>query len=245
MRSRAPALTTTTAVLATLAGAGCHPAPGPVVAPPPQPPAMTVPQQRAAAADQYRAALARFDAPLVGLPGHTQDDHRAMAATALSALVDALRLADGTDVSPGFADDVSVVAAAAATVSNLSVPPTRMEAAENQALHAAAVGVDEIAARVLYDDAGLPPLAADAAARADAARLTQGPLHDADATAALQSLDVALHRVGDDLRDRFTPMTPPLPGPLVVPAAMATTMPDATPTTMPTTMSTMAPTTMP
>lgn len=235
-RPRIPTLTPTLAAALAAAAAGCQPKPKAVAPPPPPPPAMTVPQQRAAAADGYRQALARFDDALSGLPGHTAADHRQFAADALSALTDALRLAYGVNPPPGFDSDVVVVDAAARTLAVPGVPRTRMEAAENQALHAAAAAVGEIATRVLYDDADLPPLASDAAAHADAARLTQGPLHDGDATDALRSLDVALHRVGDDLHDRFTPSEPPLPSPTVVPAALPTTLPVMPPSMGPTTM---------
>ena len=237
-RSRAWAVTTT--VLAT-AVVGCQAPPKPVPPPPPPPPAMTVPQQRAADADQYRNALARFDAPLAELPGHTQADHRRLAAAALSALTDALRLAYGTDPSPSFANHVAVVDAAAHAVAVDDVPRSRMEAAENQALHAAVAAAAEVATRVLFDDAELPPLVSAAGDRADAARVTQGPLHDGDVTDALRSLDVALHRVGDDLHDRFTPSAAPLPAAATPPPVAATSVPSTEPSAMPSSM----PTTMP
>ncbi len=245
MRSRA--WTVTTAAVTTLLAAGCQPKPRPAPPPPPPPPALTVPQQRAADVNGYRDALARFDTPLADLPGHTQEDHRRLSAEALAALTDALRLAYGTNPPPEFTSDVSVVAAAAATVDVISVPRSRMEAAENQALHAAAVAAGEIAMRVLYDDPGLPPLVSAAAERADAAHVTQGPLHDGDATDALRTLDVVLHRIGDDLHDRFTPAAPAFPAPMYAPPAMMmpttmpSTMPDAAAAPMPAT----APSTMP
>ena len=229
------------ASLLAAAAAGCQAPPKPAPPPPPPPPAMTVPQQRAADADAYRAALTRFDAPVAELPGHTQADHRRLAAAALSALTDALRLAYGTDPSPSFADDIAVLDAAARVVAIDGVPRTRMEASENQALHAAVAAAGEVATRVLFDDADLPPLVSAAGDRADAARVTQGPLHDGDVTDALRSLDVALHRVGDDLHDRFTPSAAPLPPAAMPPPVAATSMPSTGPSTMPASM----PATMP
>ena len=226
---------TVSVVVGTAVGlVGCQPKPKPAPPPPPPPPPpMTVPQQRAADAGQFHAALARYDAHLAGLPGHTRADHRAAAAATLADLTDALRLAYGVNPPPGFDNDVAIVAAAARAVAAPDVPRGRMEGAENQALPAATAALTAVANRVLYDDPGLPPLLDAAAAKAVVARASQGPLHDGDASDALVALDGALHRVDADLQERFAhPMTAADPTP-------------PTPTTMPTSMPTTAPTTMP
>ena len=246
--NRVRAWTVTTAVMSTVGLAGCVPPPPPAAPPPPPPPPLTVPQQRAADAEQFREALGRYDAQLSGLPGHTGTEHRALAAAALSALTDALRLAYGANPPPGFTSDVTVVSDAQQTIAIPSVPRGRMEAAENQALPAAVAALREVAARVLYDDTALPLAIDTASGTVNAALLSQGPLHDGDATDAFIAIDAVLHHVDDDLRERFTPAAPPLPMPMVMPTSMPTlpmagpsSMPDSGPATMPT----PAPATMP
>ena len=255
---------TTTALLgtATLAAAitaglmvglaGCEPPPRRAVPPPPPPPPMTVPQQRSADAAAVSSALSRYDADLARLPGHTEADHRAAAAAALTDLTAALRVAYGADPPPVFATDVSVVDAAAVTVGTAGVPRGRMEAAETQALHAAVDALGVIAMRVLFDDTDLPTLLDAAAAKADAARLSQGPLHDGDATDAFRAIGDCLHRVSADLNERFAngpmvPMNLPVRPPDMTPVSApgATTEPTSQPTTVPTTVPTTLPTTLP
>ncbi len=217
----------TAAVVATLGVGGCQPPPKPAPQPVAPPPPMTVPQARAADASGVDATLSKLSDDAAGLPGHSEADHRAAAAAVLADLNRALRLAYGRDPSPGFTDDVTVVDAAAVTVAMPDVPRGRMEGAETQALHAAAAALGEIATRVLYDDPDLPPLVDAAAARADAARDSQGPLHDGDVTDAVHADQLALNRVSADLDERFN-------GGPAVPVSMV--RPTATPTTAPATM---------
>ena len=230
--ARTAAVATTAAAAAMLAG--CQPPPTPPPAPPPPPPKpMSVPQQRSADAARFRDALSQYDAHVAMLPGHTEGDHRAAAAAALSDLAAALPVAYGAGPSPAFTADVNVVAAAATTVSVTDVPRARMAAAENQALHAAVSGLRRVADHVLYDDADLPPLLDTAAMAADAGRSTLGPLHDADATSAFGAIGVALHRVDDDFQQRFANVAEPPPSPSALPTLPPMPRP-VTPATMPT-----------
>ncbi len=250
--NRSSCVWTVSAVLGTaVALAGCQAKPKPVPPPPPAP-EMSAAQQRAADTAAFGTALGKYDADLAGLPGHTEPDHRAAAAATLADLKDALRLAYGMRPSPEFTNDLAILDAAARTVAITDVPRGRMEAAENQALHAAVAGLGEIGMRVLYDDAALPPLIDAANAKAVAARVSQGPLHDGDATDAFAAIGTALHQVDAGLQERFAkpvaatdPVPPPAPATMPTPAKMPATMPATMPTTGPATMPAAMPASMP
>jgi hypothetical protein len=254
-RSRIRTLAALTMVATAVAG--CQPPPTPPPPPPPPPPPMSPTQARAADVAHLRDVLQRYDLDLEPMPGHSGAEHRDAAAAALSQLATALELAYGPNPPPAFEDDLSVVRSAARTLALQSVPRSRMEGAETEAVHAAAAALGTLATRELFDDADLTPLVSAATDDADAARLSQGPLHDGDATAAFRSIQRALHRIADDLDERFpvpppaVAVVPPAAMPGVTPATMPTTMPmpatmpAATATTMPSTMPATMPATMP
>jgi hypothetical protein len=250
--SRVWAAVSSAVVGLSLAG-GCQEKPKPAPPPPPPPPALSASQQWSADVGGFEAALSKFDAHLADLPGHSESEHRVAAAAALADLTDAVRLAYGPNPAPGYANDVATIDAAAQAVAIPDVPHGRVVAQENQATHAATSALSTVAGRVLFDDAELPPLIDIATAKAEAARQSQGPLHDGDATDALTALDAVLHRVDADLQGRFAhpmaagdPVAPIAPLP---PSMPATTMPAATmpATSMPasTTLPVENPATMP
>ena len=228
------------ALMAAVAAAtvGCQPPPKPMPPPAAPPPPMTLRQQGAASAAEFHGILTRFDGDLVGLPGHTTDEHRAASAAALADLAAALRAVDGPAPSPAFRTAVGVVESSAEVVGVDGVTRARMEAAETESLHAAATAAGEVAQRVLFDDPEMSPLVDNAMAKADAARASQGPLHDDDVTAGYRSLDAALHRVDADLGERFANGAAPMAMPMAAPPPPVAAAPAAMPmaTTMPATM---------
>ncbi len=224
----------TLAVTAAAVVLGCEEPPKPTP-PAMPPPAWHPPADRRAGTGELLQDVAAYDDQVAMLPGPDGGVHRRATADLLANLSRILRLAAGDHPSPGYADAVGVVTHAAHTVAIPGVPTGRVEAAENQALRATASALDEVAARVVYGDAGMKPYVDAVHAATDVAMTSSGPRHDDDATAGFRAVQAALHRVGADLNATF-PTSRPSPTPLSAPASPTTAAGDAgaaPPSTMP------------
>ena len=222
----------TVAITAT-ALLGCEEPPKPMP-PAMPPPAWRPPADRTAGTAELVKDLSTYDEQVAVLPGPDGGVHRRATADLLANLSRILRLAAGDHPSPGYADAVGVVTQSGRTIAIPGVPTGRVEAAENQALRATATALDEVVARVVYDDAaGMKPLTDAVHAATDVAMTSSGPRHDEDATTAFKAVQAALHRVADDLSATF-PKNGPSQVTLPTPTGMTHPMPATMPATMPT-----------
>jgi hypothetical protein len=144
-----------------------------------------------------------------------------------------LQLANGPDQSPQFANRILVIDTAAKTASIPSLPRSRMEAVENEAIQCAYKALVEIQTRYLFDDDQLPPLLDAVNQKADATSSSMGPIHDLDSTEAFRAIQAAVQRITADMAERFgngpavdqTPAVAPAPVPAPTTAPAPTSAP--------------------
>jgi hypothetical protein len=216
---------------ATLMGCETHkPAPPVRMAP-----AFSVPDNRSAATAALTERTAAFNDAVGDMPGATGGDHREALTAALDELSKILRLANGPVESPEFANRILVIDSAAKTTANPTIPRTRMEALENEALTAASKALAELTSRYLYDDDQLPPMLDALNTACGTALSTNGPGHDLDATEAFRDVATVVQRINDDMVERFgtSPATDATAPPAAPPASAPTSAPATEPATAP------------
>jgi hypothetical protein len=195
----------------------------------------TFPATRAEAAMQMVDHLKMFDQYVGQMPGGSGAEHRQLLVSSLKELSTLLHLANGKVESPEFMTRLSVIDSSAKTASLPSVPRTRMEAVENEAIESAYQALLEIQTRYLHDDEQLPPLVQAVGDKMNAAMGIIGPMHDLDATEAFRAIQAAMHRITDDMIARFTANGPMEESPAAPGAPMPAPKPTPAPTTAPTT----------
>jgi hypothetical protein len=177
--------------------AGCQKPPPPK--PPPPPIVWTVPDDRP---DQVRDLSERvelYKSAVAELPGQTTREHQQSATAILDQLAKILRLAQGSNVTPEFANRISVVEKAR----NL----TSLHPSENEAVRASIDILESIAARDAAADQDLAPLIAGARAKLEAMYTEDGPVHDVLANEAYDAIGRILTRLNDDLSAQFGNMS--------------------------------------
>ena len=207
-------------------------------------PSFTLPPTREAATSVLVTKLPKFDQDISMFPGTTGAEHRQALVTTLDDLNELLRLINGPDISPGFNNCLETITNAANAASNQSIPRARMEALENQALHATGNALSELSRRYLLDSDQLPGAVEAMNAKVASTAQSQGPMHDLDATDAFNAVAAVIHRMSDDLAAMMPEAPPAMPQPMA-PVPESPTLVPAVPATAPATQPSSAPAPMP
>jgi hypothetical protein len=191
-------------------------------------PDSTVSTSRVESTASLVTEVSPFDADIQRLPGTSAQEHRQVLVSLLDRLPRMLELANGSVESPQFSNSIWVIKSAHDTVNDPDVDRRRMEAAENQALHATASAGGEITSRYLWDDDQLPPLLQNLTDYVTVADQSVGPMHDLDASNAFVAVQAVTDRIAYDLNERFpaqavtvepAPAIAPTPAPATAPAS--------------------------